>query len=109
VGNADCKQNLPVILQKILRSVAPSIQSEVESAVWIVRISHKARYRIRIAVYDSVGLVKAFFTALGRKKCAGKRRRVEAGVKGAYFAFISTLDTGLHTSTIGLVRISGSF
>jgi hypothetical protein len=54
-----------------------------------------------LAVYDNVGLVKAFFTALGRKKCVGKRRRGESGVKGAYFAFISTLDTGLPTSTIG--------
>ena len=53
------------------------------------------------AVYDSVGLVKAFFTALGRKKCTGKHRCGEAGVKGAFFAFISTLDTGLPTSTIG--------
>jgi len=61
------------------------------------------------AVYDSVGVVKAFFTALGRKKCVGKRRCGEAGVKGAFFAFISTLDTGLPTSTIGLGRMSGSF
>src|ERR1700676_410630 len=56
----------------------------------------------RLAVYDCVGLVKAFFTALGRKKCVEKRRCGKAGVKGAFFAFISTLDTGLPTSTIGL-------
>jgi len=61
------------------------------------------------AVYDSVGVVKAFFMALGRKKCVARRRRGEAGVKGAFFAFISTLDTGLPTSTIGLGRMSGSF
>ncbi len=53
-------------------------------------------------MYDSVGLVKAFFAALGRKKCVEKRRRGEDGVKGAFFAFISTLDTVLPTSTIGL-------
>jgi hypothetical protein len=53
-------------------------------------------------VYDSVGVVKAFFTALGRKKCVGKRRCGEAGVKGAFFAFISTLDTGLPKPTIEL-------
>ena len=52
-------------------------------------------------MYDSVGLVKAFFMALGRKKCVGKRRRGEAGVKSAYFAFISTLDTRILTLTIG--------
>jgi hypothetical protein len=61
------------------------------------------------AVYDSVGVVKAFFMALGRKKCEERRRCGEAGVKGAFFAFISTLDTGLPTSTIGLGRIAGSF
>jgi hypothetical protein len=55
-----------------------------------------------LAVYDCVGLVKAFFTALGRKQCVRRRRCEEAGVKGAFFAFISTLDTGLPTSTIGL-------
>ena len=60
-------------------------------------------------MYDIVGVVKAFFMALGRKKCVGRRRRGEAGVKGAFFAFISTLDTGLPTSTIGLGRMSGFF
>jgi hypothetical protein len=54
-------------------------------------------------VYDIVGVVKAFFMALGRKKCEERRRRGEIGVKGAFFAFISTLDTDLPTSTIGLV------
>ena len=61
------------------------------------------------AVYDIVGVVKAFFMALGRKKCEERRRRGEIGVKGAFFAFISTLDTGLPTSTMGLGRIAGSF
>jgi hypothetical protein len=61
------------------------------------------------AVYDIVGVVKAFFMTLGRKKCLARRRRGEAGVKGAFFAFISTLDTGLPTSTIGLGRMSGFF
>ena len=56
----------------------------------------------RLAVYDIVGFVKAIFTALGRKNCVERRRCGEAGVKGAFFAFISTLDTGLPTSTIGL-------
>jgi hypothetical protein len=53
-------------------------------------------------VYDFVGFVKAIFTALGRKNCVESRRCGEGGVKGAFFAFISTLDTGLPTSTIGL-------
>ena len=53
-------------------------------------------------MYDCVGFVKAIFTALGRENCIGRRRCGEAGVKGALFAFISTLDTGLPTSTIGL-------
>ena len=53
-------------------------------------------------MYDFVGFVKAIFTALGRKNRVGRRRCGEAGVKGAFFAFISTLDTGLPTSTIGL-------
>jgi hypothetical protein len=53
------------------------------------------------AVDDSVGFVKAFFKALGLKKRGGMRRRGRGGVKGAYFAFISTLDTALPTSTIG--------
>jgi hypothetical protein len=52
-------------------------------------------------VYDCVGFVKAIFMALGLKNCVGRRRCGEAGVKGAFFAFISTLDTGLPTSTIG--------
>jgi hypothetical protein len=55
-----------------------------------------------LAVYDFVGFVKAIFTALGRKNCVESRRCGEGGVKGAFFAFISTLDTGLPTSTIGL-------
>ena len=61
-----------------------------EPAIWL------------LAVYDIVGFVKAIFTALGRKNCVERRRCGEAGVKGAFFAFISTLDTGLPTSTIGL-------
>jgi hypothetical protein len=60
-------------------------------------------------VYDSVGFVKAFFKALGLRKRVERRRCGEAGVKGAFFAFISTLDTGLPTSTMGLGRIAGSF
>ncbi len=55
-----------------------------------------------LAVYDCVGFVKAIFMVLGRKNCVERRRCGEAGVKGAFFAFISTLDTGLPTSTIGL-------
>ena len=55
-----------------------------------------------LAVYDCVGFVKAVFTALGRKNCLERRRCGEAGVKGAFFAFISILDTDLPTSTIGL-------
>jgi hypothetical protein len=55
-----------------------------------------------LAMYDIVGFVKAIFTALGRKNCVERRRCGEAGVKGAFFAFISTLDTGLPTSPIGL-------
>ncbi len=54
-----------------------------------------------LSVYDNVGFVKAIFTTLGRKNRVEKRRCGEAGVKGAFFAFISTLDTGLPTSTIG--------
>jgi hypothetical protein len=53
-------------------------------------------------VYDCVGFVKAIFTALGRENRVERRRCGEAGVKGALFAFISTLDIGLPTSTIGL-------
>src|ERR1035438_7870095 len=65
--------------------------------------------RRTLVMYDCVGLVKAFFTALGRKKCVRRRRCGEAGVKGAFFAFISTLDTGLSTSTIGWGQISVFF
>jgi hypothetical protein len=56
----------------------------------------------QLAVYDCVGFVKAIFAALGRENCVERRQCGEAGVKGAPFAFISTLDTGLATSTIGL-------
>ena len=56
----------------------------------------------RLAVYDCVGFVKAIFRAIGRKNRVETRRCGEAGVKGAFIAFISTLDTGLPTSTIGL-------
>jgi hypothetical protein len=55
-----------------------------------------------VAMYDCVGFVKAIFTALGRENRVERRRCGQAGVKGAPFAFISTLDTGLPTSTIGL-------
>jgi hypothetical protein len=51
----------------------------------------------RLAMYDSVGFVKAIFSALGRKNCVERRRCGEAGVKGAFFAFISTLDTAFPT------------
>jgi hypothetical protein len=53
-------------------------------------------------VYDSVGLVKALFVVFGRKKSIGKRQFGKAGVKGAYFAFILTLDTRILTFTISL-------
>jgi len=58
--------------------------------------------RICNAVYDIVGFVKALFGALGRKKSITKRPFGKAGVKGAYFAFISTLDTGLAKPTLEL-------
>ena len=55
-------------------------------------------------MYDSVGFVKALFGAFGRKKSIGQRLFGKDGVKGAYFAFISTLDTGLPKPTIGAGR-----
>jgi len=55
----------------------------------------RSRRRGTLAVYDCVGFVKAILTALGRENCVEMRLRGEAGVKGAFFAFISTLDTGL--------------
>jgi hypothetical protein len=51
-------------------------------------------------VYDSVGIVKALFRAFGRKKSKGQRPFGKGGVKGAYFAFISTLDTVLPKPTM---------
>jgi hypothetical protein len=60
-------------------------------------------------VYDNVSFIKTIFAALGRKNRVERRRCGEAGVKGAFFAFISTLDTGLPTSTIGWGWILGSF
>jgi hypothetical protein len=54
------------------------------------------------AVYDSVGFVKAFFRAFGRKKGIERRLFGKDGVKGAFFAFISTLDTVLPKPTIEL-------
>jgi hypothetical protein len=53
-------------------------------------------------VYDSVGFVKALFRAFGRKKSMEKRLFGKDGVKGAFFAFISTLDTVLPKPTIEL-------
>ena len=51
-------------------------------------------------MYDSVGIVKAYFGAFGRKKSIEKRLFGKGGVKGAYFAFISTLDTVLAKPTL---------
>jgi hypothetical protein len=50
---------------------------------------------------DSVGFVKALFRAFGRKKSRVGRLFGRDRVKGAYFAFISILDTGLPKPTIG--------
>ena len=52
-------------------------------------------------------LSRLFFEAFGRKKSVEKRLFGKDGVKGAFFAFISTLDTGLpkpaiEPGTIGL-------
>jgi hypothetical protein len=56
------------------------------------------------AVYDSVGFVKALFQAFGRKKSIRQRLFGKDGVKGAFFAFISTLDTVLPKPIIGAGR-----
>jgi hypothetical protein len=48
--------------------------------------------------------VKCFFQAFGRKKSIVSRPFGKDGVKGAFFAFISTLDTGLPKPTIGAGR-----
>ena len=56
--------------------------------------------KICSAVYDSVGFVKALFGFFGRKKSIEERLFGKDGVKGAFFAFISTLDTGLPKPTI---------
>jgi hypothetical protein len=55
-------------------------------------------------MYDIVGIVKAFFRAIGRKKGIEYRLFGKGGVKGAYSAFISTLDTVLPKPTIGAGR-----
>ena len=57
-------------------------------------------------MYDSVGFVKALFWAFGRKKSIGERLFGKDGVKGAFLAFISTLDTGLPKPTMEQERIS---
>ena len=49
-------------------------------------------------MYDSVYPCQGFFSEAETGNPSGGRD----GVKGAFFAFISTLDTGLPTSTIGL-------
>jgi hypothetical protein len=53
-------------------------------------------------MYDSVGFVKALFGVFGRKKSIEKRLFGKGGVKGAFFAFISTLDTVIPKPTIEL-------
>ena len=55
-------------------------------------------------MYDIVGIVKALFQAFGRKKSIVSRPFGKDGVKGAFFAFISTLDTVLPKPTIGSGR-----
>ena len=55
-------------------------------------------------MYDSVGFVKALFRVFGRKKSRVGRLFGKDGVKGAFFAFISTLDTDLPKPTIGAGR-----
>jgi hypothetical protein len=52
-------------------------------------------------------LSRLFFAPFGRKKSMRERLFGKDGVKGAFFAFISTLDTGLpkpaiEPGTIGL-------
>jgi len=47
-------------------------------------------------------LSRLFFGAFGRKKSMGKRLFGKDGVKGAIFAFISTLDSVLPKPTIEL-------
>jgi len=53
-------------------------------------------------MYGSVGLVKALFWAFGRKESIERLLFGKDGVKGAFFAFISPLDTGLPKPTIEL-------
>ena len=53
-------------------------------------------------MYDSVGFVKALFRVFGRKKSRVGRLFGKDGVKGAFFAFISTLDTVLPKQTMEL-------
>jgi hypothetical protein len=52
-------------------------------------------------MYDRVGFVNALFAPFGRKKSLGGRPFGKDGVKGAFLAFISTLDSGLPKPTIG--------
>jgi hypothetical protein len=47
-------------------------------------------------------LSRLIFGAFGRKTSIEKRLFGKAGIKGAFFAFISTLDTGLPKPTIEL-------
>jgi hypothetical protein len=55
-------------------------------------------------MYDSVGIVKALFQVFVRKKSIEYRLFGKDGVKGAYSAFILTLDTVLPKPTIGAGR-----
>jgi hypothetical protein len=52
-------------------------------------------------VYDRVGFAKALFWPLAVNR-AGKRPFGKDGVKGAYFTFITTLNTGLPKPTMEL-------
>jgi hypothetical protein len=52
-------------------------------------------------MYDSVGSCQVFFRVFSRKKSIEQRLFGKGGVKGAYVAFISTLDTVLPKPTIG--------
>jgi hypothetical protein len=53
-------------------------------------------------VFDIVGIVKALFGVIGCKQSMEYRLFGKASVKGAFFAFISTLDTGLPKPTMEL-------
>jgi hypothetical protein len=61
-------------------------------------------------MYDSVGVVKALFRVFGRKKSMGHPLFGKGVVKGAFFAFISTLDSVLSKPTVELGgNLRGSF